>query len=170
MVLTEELKSLFIKTAKSLKGTIRRVFMARTVRSLGVGGQREAERELGWSRHTVRKGEHELRSGIACADAFSSRGARPIEARLPNLRADIRSIVDQMSQTDPTFRTVRLYRRISSAEVRRQLVAQNVYTEEQVPCEETIRLRLNDMGYRPMKVTKSKPKKNFPRPTPSLRN
>ena len=167
---TERLKTLFIETAKALKGTTRRVFMARTVRALGGGGQRKAARELGWSRQTVRKGEHELRTGIACIDGFTLRGVKPIEDRLPDLRAEIRSIVDQVSQTDPTFRTDRLYRRISSAEVRRQLVAQKGYTEETVPCEETIRLRLNDMGFRPMTVCKSKPKKRHPRPTQSSKN
>lgn len=168
MELTERLKSLLIETATTLKGTARRVFMAKAVRALGEGGQREAERELGWSRQTVRKGEHERRTGVECVDAFASRGAKPIESRLPNLRADIQAIVDGQSQTDPTFRTTRLYRRITSAEVRRQLMLQKGYAEEQVPSEETIRGRLNAMGYRPMKVRKSKPKKRSPRPTPSL--
>ena len=168
MALTERLLELLIETAITLKGTVRRVFMARTVRALGEGGQRQAERELGWNRQTVRKGEHELRTGIECVDAFSSRGARPIESRLPNLRADIKAIVDSQCQTDPTFQTRRLYRRISAGEVRQQLILQKGYTEQEIPCEDTIRVRLNVMGYRPMKVRKSKPKKRFRRPTPSL--
>jgi hypothetical protein len=158
------LRALLVRTASVLKGTARRVFMAETVKMLGKGGQRQAERELGWSRHTVRKGEHERRTGIACVDAFSARGARPIESRLPNLRSDIQAIVEPHIQTDPTFQTRRLYRRITSAEVRRQLIEEKGYSEQEVPCEDTIRVRLNDMGYRPMKVRKSKPKKRSPRP------
>ena len=46
MELTESLKSLFIQTAKTLKGSARRVFMARVVVELGTGGQRVAQREL----------------------------------------------------------------------------------------------------------------------------
>ena len=168
MSLTERLKALFVETAKALKGTARRVFMAKTVRALGKGGQRKAERELGWSRQTVRKGEHERRTGVECVDAFALRGSKPIESRIPNLREDIKAIVDGQSQTDPTFCTTRIYRRITSAEVRRQLMLQKGYSEEDVPSEETIRVRLNAMGYRPMKVRKSKPKKRSPRPTPSL--
>ena len=38
MELTTSLKSLFIETAKSLKGSARRLFMARTVKALGAGG------------------------------------------------------------------------------------------------------------------------------------
>ena len=167
MELEEGLKALLVDTAKVLKGTARRVFMAKTVQTLGKGGQRQAERELGWSRHTVRKGEHERRTGIACIDAFSSRGVRPIESRLPNLRSDIKAIVEPHVQTDPTFQTTRLYRRITAAEVRRQLVEEKGYSEQEAPCDDTIRVRLNDMGYRPMKVRKSKPKTRSPRPTPS---
>ena len=123
MELTDSLKALFIDTAKTLKGSARRVFMARTVRELGSGGQRRAERELGWSRVLIRKGTGELESGIPIKDNFSARGRKRAEDHLPNLLTDIQGIVDGQSQTDPQFRTNRLYTRLSAAEVRRQLIA-----------------------------------------------
>lgn len=43
MELVEELKEVLVETAKELKGSICRLFMARTVRALGEGGQRLAE-------------------------------------------------------------------------------------------------------------------------------
>jgi hypothetical protein len=89
MELVEEAKELFRKTAKALKGSERRLFMARTVKALGEGGQCLAERELGWNRGTIRKGMHELESGIVCVDAFSSRGRKRSEEHLPNLRQPI---------------------------------------------------------------------------------
>jgi DNA-binding protein Fis len=64
MELNDELTTLFIETAGTLKGSERRVFMARVVKLLGEGGQRRAERELGWNRRTIRKGMHELESGM----------------------------------------------------------------------------------------------------------
>src|SRR6266849_6209701 len=70
MELTEEVKALLLHTAKDLKGSVRRMFMARTVQALGEGGQRLAERELGWNRGTIRKGMHEAAHGIACVDGF----------------------------------------------------------------------------------------------------
>ena len=73
MELTEEMKELLIKTANELKGSTRRLFMARTVRALGEGGQRRAEEELGWNRGTIRKGEHELKSGRVCRCFQASR-------------------------------------------------------------------------------------------------
>ena len=98
MELTTSLKELFIDAAKSLKGSARRIFMAGTVRELGEGGQRRAERELGWNRVTIRKGKHELKSGFVCIDSFSARGRKRAEDHLPNLLADIGDIVDSQSQ------------------------------------------------------------------------
>jgi hypothetical protein len=111
MELTDSLKALFIDTAKTLKGSARRLFMARTVKELGPGGQRRAERELGWNRITIRKGTHELDSGFICLDAFSARGRKRAEDHLPHLLDDLAAIVDSQSQTDPRFRTQRLYTR-----------------------------------------------------------
>ncbi len=45
MELTEGVKELLMETAKALKGSARRMFLARTVQALGEGGQRLAERE-----------------------------------------------------------------------------------------------------------------------------
>jgi hypothetical protein len=124
MELVEEMKELFKKTAKALKGSERRLFMARTVQVLGEGGQCLAERELGWNRGTMRKGQHELKSGIVCLDAFSSRGRKRSEEHLPTLLNHITAVVDGQSQADPQFRTKRLYTRLTATEVRRQLIVQ----------------------------------------------
>lgn len=64
MELTDDLKQLFIKTGATLTGSARRVFMAGVARVMGKGGQRRAEAELGWNRGTIRKGQHELDSGL----------------------------------------------------------------------------------------------------------
>ncbi len=167
MELTDSLKALFIDTAKTLKGSARRVFMARTVKELGAGGQRRAERELGWSRAIIRKGAGELERGVPIQDNFTARGRKRAEDHLPNLLADITAIVDSQSQTDPQFRTNRLYTRLSAAEVRRQLIAQHGYTDAELPTAETIGAKLNALGYYPTKVAKTQPQKKSPKPTPS---
>ena len=168
MELTEEVKALLLNTAKDLKGSVRRMFMVRTVQALGEGGQRLAERELGWNRGTIRKGIHELKRGMVCVDAFSSRGRKRSEDHLPNLLSDITAIADSQSQADPQFRTTRLYTRLTAAEVRRQLIAQKGYTDEELPTTETIATKLNQLGYYPKKVAKSQPQKNSRKPMPSL--
>jgi hypothetical protein len=163
MRLTEDVKRHLAETTRTLRGSDRRLFMARTVKLLGWGGQRCAERELGWNRHTIIKGMHELDSGIACLDAFSQRGRLRAEERLPRLLADIKAIVDGQSQTDPRFRTQRLYTRISAAVVRQQLIEQKGYAEEEVPATRTISDKLNYLGYHPATVAKCRPKKRFGR-------
>ena len=159
MELTDSLKSLFMETAKSLKGSARRLFMARTVKELGAGGQRRAERALEWGRMTIRKGTHELESGFTCLDAFSARGRKRVEVHLPHLLSDIKAIVDSQSQADPQFRTTRLYTRLTAAEVRQQLIAHKGYPDDALPTVPTITTKLNALGYYPKKVAKSQPQK-----------
>src|SRR5215471_689285 len=105
MELTDSLQALFMETARSLKGSARRLFMARPVTELGPGGQRHAERALGWRRVTIRQGPHELASGCTCLDAVVARGRQPVEAHLPTGLRDMQTIVDSQSQTDPQLRT-----------------------------------------------------------------
>lgn len=167
MNLTDSLKTLFKETAQSLKGHARRRFMAQTVKELGPGGQRRAERELGWNRETIRKGVHEVESGLICLDNFSARGRKRAEEHLPNLLRDITDIVDSQSQTDPQFRTQRLYTRLDAAEVREQLISQKGYTNAELPTVRTITTKLNDLGYYPQKVAKSEPKKSSRKQMPS---
>ncbi len=170
MELTPTVATLFVETAEQLHGSDRRIFMAKTVKELGHGGQREAEQQLGWNRVTIRKGNHELESDIRCVDAFSQRGRKCAEDHLPNLLEDIEAIVDSQSQTDPSFRTTRLYTRLSAKQVRQQLIQQYRYSDEQLPTVRTIANKLNDLGYYPTKVQKSKPKKRFHKPMPSSTN
>jgi hypothetical protein len=167
MELTASLKTLLIETAKSLKGSARRLFMARTVKELGRGGQQRAARELQWGRMTIRKGRHELDSGMVCIDAFALRGRKRAEVHLSNLLMDIQAIGDSQSQADPQFRSNRLYTRLTAAEVRRQLITQKGYADTVLPTAETIGTKLNDLGYYPQKVAKSQPQKNFQKLTPS---
>lgn len=167
MELTDSLKALFIDTAKALKGSARRSFMARTVKELGVGGQRRAERELGWNRATIRKGLQEVARGVPFVDNFAARGRKRVEAHLPNLLTDIQAIVDSQSQADPQFRTNRLYTRLSAAEVRRQLIVHKGYTDAQLPTVQTINTKLNELGYFPTKVAKTQPQKKSRKLTPS---
>jgi hypothetical protein len=167
MELTEAFKAVLQETATTLKGAERRRFLAQTVRALDPGGQARAERELGWNRATIRKGLEELDRGFTCLDAFRLRGRKATEVHLPQLLDAIRALVDSQSQTDPQFRTNRLYTRLSAAEVRRQLIAQKGYTDAELPTERTIATTLDDLGYHPTRVAKTKPKQRSPQRTPS---
>jgi hypothetical protein len=162
-----EMIPVLIDAAKALKGSQRRLFMARTVQAMGRGGQHWALEHLGWCRDTVRKGMHELRSGMTCVDAFSARRRKPAEEHLPRLLDDIRAVADGYGQADPKFQTGRLFIRIRAAEVRSRLIATKGYTDEELPTQQTINTKLNMLGYRLTKAAKCRPQKESRRPTPS---
>lgn len=162
MKLTDELKTVLIETTQNLTGAPRRLFMARAVKMLGRGGAQRAEEELGWNRGTVRKGRHEMESGITCVDNLSARGRKRAEEHWPKLEQDIREIVEPQSQIDPSFKTKRLYTRLSAAEVRCQLIKQKGYAEMDAPTRRTVSTKLNEFGFYLRKVAKRKPKKKLP--------
>lgn len=158
--LTDSLKKLLKETAQQLKGADKRKFIAQTVVALGHGGQSLAERELGWNRVTISKGLKELNTNITCVDNYRSRGRYKAEVKLPNLLEDIKKLVDSQSQIDPSLTRKTPYKSLSAAEVRHQLIEKFGYSDEELPTSETIRVKLNDLGYRLKRVTKIQPQKN----------
>ena len=162
ILFTPKLKAACQRLVAELSGGARRLFMASLVHVMGRGGAAVAERELGWNRVTIRKGLRELKSGIACIDATSQRGRKPSEAALPNLEADLRAMGEATSQTDPTFRTTQLYRRLTAGEARRRLIEDKGYDPQTMPCERTLSNKLNALGFKPRRVAKSKPLRKVP--------
>ena len=162
MELAETLKTLFMQTAQSLSGAARRLFMARTVKTLGRGGAQQAEQQLGWNRGTIRKGMHELQSGLTCLDAYAQRGRRRAEEHLPQLLDDVRDWVDCQSQTDPRFKSERLYTRLSAAAVQHQLIQQKGYRQAALPTRRTLSTKLHQLGYTLQRVQKCQPQKKIP--------
>jgi transposase len=159
MSLTPEMCAFIQQTAGSFKtGAPRRRYMAQTLETFGLS-QREAERRFGWGRNTLRRALQERRTGLTCLDAFNCRGRKPAEFHLPHLLDDIKDLVQDHLQTDPTFQTTRLYCRLTAAAVRRQLLARKGYTDAQLPSIETITNKLNDLGFRLRKVAKCRPQK-----------
>lgn len=158
MDLTGAMAALLRKTADAFCGAQRRRYMAETVEAFDLS-QRQAERQLGWARDTVRKAVHEFHSGITCVDNFSARGRKPCEFHLPHLFQDIRDLVAEHLQTDPTFQTTQLYCRLSAPEVRQQLIERKGYADNLLPTVQAIGEKLNYLGFRLRTVVKSRPPK-----------
>jgi hypothetical protein len=154
----ERYDALIRSGAKRLTGYRRRLFQAEVATVLCGGCARQAERRFGWGRETVEKGLHELRLGIRCLEDFAARGRRRSEDEHPRLAADIRAIVEPHAYADPELKSPRRYTNLSAAEVRAALIARG-YTEEELPCERTMRDILNRMNYRLKRIQKGKPLK-----------
>ena len=152
---------IWTNTAKKLSEKDRRMFMAQVVERLGYGGQCFVEKELGWCRKTIHKGQRE-RNGESIEGDRSASGRKKSEVFLPNLLEDIKSIVEPISQTDPSFRSDQLYSPITAKEVHRRLIEDRDYNSESLPCVRTISTKLKDLGFRLQKIQKSKPLKKNP--------
>lgn len=163
----DALQSLCIETAKALQGSARRLLMARTVHELGPGGQRRAERELGWGRMTMRQGTHERESGCTGLAAFAARGRKRVEAPLPHLWPDIRAMVESHRHAAPQCRTNRLSPRLRAADVRRHRSTSQGDAAAGRSTVPTITTTRNALGSSPKQVAQSPPHKTSQTPTPS---
>ncbi len=129
---------------------------------LGWGGQRYVEKTFGWDRKTIRKGQQERDAGEPALDGRCRSGCKKAEEHCPRLLDDIVDILDTTGQTDPTFRSTRIYTPITAREVRRRLLEQKGYTDSQLIGERSLRTKLNMLGYRPQRIRKCKPHKRLP--------
>lgn len=157
MEITPEIRATLNATKAKLGGYACRQFMAQVVKTMFSGRQAKAEKALGWNRVTMTKALAEFEGGFCYIAQTHQRGRKRAEAHLPNLLADIGEIAERHSQTDPTFRTTRAYTRLTTAAVRQQLLKEKAYSEAELPCEETIRTKLNQLGYGLKRVKKVNP-------------
>ena len=144
---SEETIKLWKNTDAQLRGSERRKFRAGVVRTLGKGGQCYVQHALNWSRETVRLGEHELRSGVDCQDQFQLRGRKPVEYHLPHLLVDLKAILEPNSQTDPTFKSTRVYTPLTAESVRTRLIDEHGYKDSELPSVRTLRKKINQLGF-----------------------
>jgi len=144
-----------------LIGAERREYIAMITIKLLDGNARKAEGVFGWGRTTVKKGMRELATGIRGIGNYSLRGNKKTEEKIPQLTEDIRVIVDPKSQADPHFQTTFAYTRITAKAVRQALINEKGYTDDALPCENTIGVILNRLDYRLKQIQKTKPLKKI---------
>jgi transposase len=159
--LLKKSKGFLKKGIEMMENCDKRVLLATISEEHGYGGDTLVAKEFNVSRDTIRKGRNELRTGIRCKDAFNARGRKKTEYYLPNIIADIRDIVDSQSQTDPKFDSRRLFTRLTTKEVRKQLIEQKQYSDEELPTNQVINTMVNKLGYNMKKVQKVKPLKKI---------
>ena len=157
--LTPAIKALLCDAASKLTAHRRRAFMANVAVELLGGSARQARSHFGWNRDTVELGLRERASGIVCLDNFAARGNKKTEAKRPQLERDIRALADPHSQADPQFKSSLAYTRLSAASVRRALIQEKGWREEDLPAPRTMNSILNRLGYRLRSVAKTRPEK-----------
>ncbi len=146
-MLNEKIKSTFKDAAKKLTGAKKRAFMAQVTSDYFEGAARKAETYLGWNRQAVILGQKEKQTGIVCKDNYQARGRKKTELVLPNIEADIKSLVDVQAQADPKLKSNFCYASISARAVREALELSSYEQDSQLPSRQTIGEILKRMGY-----------------------
>lgn len=147
--------------SRKLTGAKRRAFQAQVAIDYLNSKPRKAERVFGWDRNTVILGLHELHAGIVCLDDYKARGNKRSEEKKTLLEFDIRYLAEPDSQTDPKFKTLFKYTRITAKAMRKALITEKGWVDEDLPCEKTISNILNRLGYCLRRVQKAKPIKKI---------
>ncbi len=162
MNIDEKTRFIIKDAARRLTGAKRRAFQAKVAMEMLGGNARKAEREFGWGRETVKKGMRESEAGIVCLDNYRGRGNNKTEDRLPDLKQDIKDIVEPHSQVDPKFQSDLIYTRITAGAVRKELISSKGHKDEKLPTVRTILNIINRLGHTLKKVRKSMPLKKTP--------
>jgi len=164
--LTQSTRETIKSAAQKLTGFLRRKFQAEVANKYCRGSPRQAERDFGWRRDAVNTGLHELRTGIRCLDAFTSRGRHRTEEDRPELAREIHALVEPQSQADPKFQTPLAFTRMTAKAVRQRLLDGSRAAGRRIPAERTVHDILNRLGYRLRRVRKTRPQKKSAIPTP----
>ena len=162
MVIKRKTIRILKSAARKLSGSNKRKFMAETTLTLGKGAQRACESQLGWCRNTIRKGLHEINSGINCIDNFRGRGRKKEEDKNPKLISHIEAIVEGYVQADPSMDSERMYIKITAPAVLKQLTKQFNYELDALPSVASMTRILNRNGFQLKKVRKTIPIKKIP--------
>jgi len=160
-IINQEKKDLIQDAVKRLKSYDRREYKAKIAIEYFGGSARKAEREMGWCRESVKVGIKEIKTGIRCINRYQDRGKKRIEEKNRKLKEDIKSLADLHTQADPAVKTSLTYTRITSKAMRKALIKDKGYSDEELPSENTIGNILNRMGYNLKRVLKAKPVKKI---------
>ena len=156
-----ETKSLIKDACKRLTGFKRREYQAAIAMEYFDGNARKVEREMGWGRDSVTKGLNEARGGIRCADNYQGRGRKRTEDRISGIKEDIISVAEPQTQADPAMKSSLTYTRITGKTLKKILIDEKGYNDEDLPSENTLINMLNRMGYNLKRVLKAKPVKKI---------
>ena len=155
----QEKKELIQDAVKRLKNYERRKYQGKIAIDYFEGSARKAEREMGWCRKAVKVGIKELETGIRCINRYQERGKKRVEEENKKLKEDIKNLADLHTQADLAVKTSLTYTRITSKTMRKALIKDKGYSDEELPTENTIGNILNRMGYNLKRVLKAKPVK-----------
>jgi len=154
-------KELIQDACKRMTGFKKREYQATITLEYFNGSARKAERIMGWGRKSVDMGLGEMRTGLICINNFEGRGRKRTEKKIPGLEEDVREIAELHTQADPAVKSSLTYTRLTGESLKKALIKDKGYTDNQLPSINTLRTMLNRMNYNRKRVQKSKPLKKI---------
>ena len=151
----------FQSACSCMKGSARRAFEAKAAIEFCDGSPRRAETIFGWNRKTIQRGLDEIASGKPYTPSAERRGRLRAETQNPKIVESTKSLIDDHSQTDPTFRSTLVYTRVTGQAIRDALAEVLQVPISKLPTSRTMRRILNRNGYSQKKVRKTLPQKKI---------
>jgi transposase len=112
------------------------------------------------SRATVRKAVLIFNNKINYKLNIETRGRKRLTEIMPELKQDIKKIIEDNLSIDPRFKSETQYVRLTVKEIKKQLIKTGKYTNGSFS-NSSLNNLLNDMGYSLKKVQKTKPLKKI---------
>ena len=159
--LAPEVLSSFNSALNKLTGFSRRQYAAELCEQYFDNSPRMMESHLKVSRAMVELGLHERRTGIRCLDAYNERGVKKKEEVFEDLESDIKDIVSNASQIDPSLKTQRCYVKLTAPYIYKELILKKSYELADF-CTRTVNNVMNRLGYTLKRVEKTEPLKKIP--------
>lgn len=160
-MITKKLEKVYKETinyAKNLKGYAKRAYIAAFYvdHNLYI---KQAQIIFNVSYRYVKKCLEEYKIKKEIKPQIETRGRKSVKVKYPNLANDIKSVIDNFSQTDPQFKSEKMYVRLTINQIIQLLIDTGKYKEDTLPKRSTMGNFLNKLGYNLKKVKKAKPKK-----------
>lgn len=112
------------------------------------------------SRKTIRKAIQIFKKEIKYKVELETRGRKKLVEKYPELKKDIRKIIEDHLSVDPRFKSEKQYVKLSIKEIKNQLVETGKY-ENSSFSNSYLNNLVNEMGYGLKKVQKTKPLKKI---------
>lgn len=118
-------------------------------------------RMLEVSRKYIRKCLEEFSLNKELRPDIETRGRKSIDKKYSSLAEDIKNVIEDFSQIDPSFKTEKMYVRLTVNQITNMLVNTGKYTIASLPKKSAMSKYLNKLGYKLAKVKKTKPLKKI---------
>ena len=158
MILSQKIENSYkncIENIKKVKNKLEKAKMIKAlICDLGGKGISIIANLLGMAFNTVKS--YYLTNFNNVQLSIELRGRKKVEEKYPEIKNQIKDIVNSYEYTDSHFKTETLFVDLSLTNLRNELIKKYDYTNKSCPCKSTLLRLLTELGYKIQKVKKTK--------------